>query len=103
MLADSGDITTHALAWSNSAAAKIDRKAIPLAGLLAYFVLIECNVRRAYRLDAGLASSIETPVTIAGVPSRDPPSTLMIAARWRGNPRMIPLWIVLTIDPMVLA
>src|SRR5258707_12645904 len=91
MFADSGDITIQALARSNSAAARIVRNATPLAGLLAYFVLIECNVRRACRLEAGRASSIETPVTSSGVPSRDPPSALIITARSRENPRRIPL------------
>src|SRR5580700_1767639 len=91
--ADSGDITTQALARSSSAAARIVRNATLFDGceLFAYFVLIECNVRRAYRLEAGRASSIETPVTNSGVPSRDPPSALIITARARGNPRRMPV------------
>src|SRR5580693_532786 len=103
MFADSGDITTQALARSSSAAARIVRNATSLAGLLAYFVLIACNVLRAYRLEAGRTSSIDPPVTSSGVPSRDPPSALMITARSRGNPRRMPLWMVWTIDPTVLA
>src|SRR5271157_4028140 len=91
MFADSGDITTHALARSSSAAARMLHDAPPLAGLLAYFVLIECNVRSAYGFEAGRTSSIETPVTNSGVPSRDPPSALTITARSRGNPRRMPL------------
>src|ERR1022692_5191259 len=83
--ADSGDITTQALARSNSAAARIVRNATPLAGLLAYLVLIECSVRSAYRLEAGRTSSIETPVTSSVVPSRDPPSALMITAPSPGD------------------
>src|SRR5258708_5737657 len=81
MFADSGDITTQALARSSSAAARIVRNATSLAGLLAYFVLIACNVLRAYRLEAGRTSSIHPPVTSPGVPSRDPPSALMIPPR----------------------
>src|SRR5208283_2636462 len=103
MFADSGDSITQALARSSSAAARIVRNAIPLAGLLAYLVLIECNVRSAYGLEDGRTSSIETPVTSSGVPSRDPPSALMITARSRGNPRRMPLRMVWTIDPIVLA
>ena len=47
MFADSGEITTQALARSSSAAARMVRNATPLSGLLAYFVLIECSVRSA--------------------------------------------------------
>src|ERR1022692_3108092 len=91
MFADSGDITIQALARSSSAAARIVRNATPLAGLLAYVVLIECNVRSAYRLEAGRASSMEMRVTSSGVPSRDPPSALMITVRSRGKELRRPL------------
>src|SRR5665811_1306536 len=103
MFADSGDITTQALARSSSAAARIVRNATPLDGLVAYLVLIECSVRSAYGLEAGRTSSIEAPVTSSGVPSRDPPSALMITARSRGKKRRLSLGIVWTIEPIVLA
>src|SRR5260370_40732912 len=102
MAADSGDITIQALARSSSAAAKIVRKATPLDGLLAYFVLIECTVRSAYKLEAGRTSSMEMPVTSSGGPSRDPPSALIITARARGEACTMPRCIVWTVDPIAL-
>ena len=91
MFADSGDIITQALAWSSSAAARIECNATPLSGLLAYCVLIECNVRRHANWTQDAASSIETPVTSAGVPSREPPSTLTIDRASREETRRMPL------------
>ena len=87
---DSGEITAHALERNNSAAAKIVRSAVPLAGLLAYCVLIACNVRRVYGLELPRASSIAALTTSSGVPSRDPPSALMIAALSRGKNLRMP-------------
>src|ERR1700686_1890498 len=87
ILADSGEITIQALGPTSSAAGKIVRNAAPLPAPLAYVVLMECSVRSAFRLVVGRMSSIETPVTSSGVPSRDPPSALMITAPPRGNPR----------------
>src|ERR1039458_2814085 len=103
MFADSGDITTQALARSSSAAARIVRNATPLDGLVAYLVLIECSVRSAYGLEAGRTSSIETPVTSSGVPSRDPPSALMITARSPGKERRMSLSSGLAVEPTSVA
>ena len=93
----------HALARSNSAAARIVRNATPLCGVLAYFVPIACSVRRAYTLEAGRTSLMERPVISSRVPSRDPPSALMMTARSRGKPRRMASRIVWTIEPMLFA
>src|ERR1700732_835925 len=103
MFVDSGEISTQAFARSSSAADKMVRNATPLAGVLAYWVLMECRVRSVYRLAVRRTSSIEMPVTNSGVPSRDPPSALMIAARSRGKSRRMPAWIDWTMGPTVLA
>src|ERR1700691_335642 len=103
MFEDSGDMTTQALAWSSSAAARMVRNARTLDGLFAYFVLIACKVRSASTLEAGLRASIETPVSRPRVPSGHPLSELIITAGTRRNPLRMPLWIVCTIEPIVLA
>src|SRR5260370_801950 len=78
MVVESGETTTHALARSKSAAARIVRSAVPGSGVRAYRVPMECKVRNAYTLEALHTSSIDAPSTSSGVPSCDPPSALMI-------------------------
>ena len=98
-LFDSGEITAQALARSSSAAARKVRKAVPPATLLAYCVLMACSVRSAWMLETRLTSSIDAAITISGVPSRDPPSALMITALSRGKPIRIPVCIACTTEP----